>query len=172
MEITNRTSASRGDTNFSRPRNRTILEIPEALYPDSPDGSILDFPESGRASLLGESILEIPNSDFAGAAYLDFKYLALPPARELTAREFCRKMHGLNGLPVETIFEVELDPEYRRRCIALLSRELSLHAQTIRNWGTTTYFRRMPPNYRRFLGLLWERGELIEEIKRFRRFNA
>ncbi len=153
-------------------RERSTPDFPETDYRNPPGGSLPNFLGIGRNTLLGESPLEIPDEDFMGAAYLDFKYLTLPPPPELTAREFCRKMHGLNGLPEMTIFEVELDPEYRRRCIVLLSRILNLHRQTIRNWGAAQYFPRMPQSYRQILGLLWERGELIGEIRRLRRFNA
>ncbi|MEG3437747.1 hypothetical protein V0288_11510 [Pannus brasiliensis CCIBt3594] len=134
-----------------------------------PDGMIPALQETLAPGVGDASPLEMSIPD---PACIDVKHIATIPPRELTAREFCRRMYGLTGLPEATILEVEIDPDYRKRCIGLLSRVLDLHSQTIRNWGATRYFPNMPPHYRRVLGLYWERGELIVENRRLRRFNA
>lgn len=144
-------------------------------YKDSrslPDGMIPVLLETLTSSVGDASPLESPYTSIPDPACIDVKNIVAAPPRELTAREFCRRMYGLTGLPEATILEVEIDPDYRKRCIGLLSRVLNLHSQTIRNWGAPRYFPKMPPHYRRVLGLYWERGELIVENRRLRRFNA
>ncbi len=91
---------------------------------------------------------------------------------ELTPREFCRKMHGLADLPEVEILRAEMQPDYRKRCIGLLSKVLAVKRQSILNWGAGLDFHKMPGTYQRILGMSWERYELLMEVKRLRRFTA
>jgi hypothetical protein len=88
----------------------------------------------------------------------------------LAAREFCRKMFGLFGLPEADILAEEMQPGYRRKCIRLLCRLLGVKRQTVLNWGGGLEFIGMPQSHQRILGLYWERYELLREVKRLRRF--
>lgn len=105
---------------------------------------------------------------------------SLPPIKHpiekeipgMTAREFCRKMNGLSGLPEIEILRVEMNPNYRKRCVGLLSKALGRKRQSVLNWGPGIDFPRMPAIYQRFLGVCWELYELQSEIKRLRRFTA
>ncbi|MBR8831742.1 MAG: hypothetical protein N5P05_002664 [Chroococcopsis gigantea SAG 12.99] len=90
----------------------------------------------------------------------------------LTAREFCRKMYGLSGLPEIEILRAEMNPSYRKRCVGLLSKALGRKRQSVRNWGPGVDFPKMPAIYERFLGVCWELYELQSEVKRLRRFTA
>ncbi|ACK70855.1 hypothetical protein PCC7424_2435 [Gloeothece citriformis PCC 7424] len=104
--------------------------------------------------------------------YPSVKYsLELEPP-QLSAREFCRKMHGLDDLPEEDILRAEMQSNYRKHCIGLLSRALGLKLQSVYNWGEGLDFPKMPQIHERFLGMYYERSLLIAEIKRLRRFIA
>lgn len=93
-----------------------------------------------------------------------------PP--KLTAREFCRRMYGLDDWPEVEILRAEMQPDYRKRCIGLLSRVLGVKRQSILNWGAGLDFPKMPVTYQRILGMCWERYELLMEVRRLRRFTA
>ncbi|PSF35963.1 hypothetical protein C7H19_14540 [Aphanothece hegewaldii CCALA 016] len=106
------------------------------------------------------------------SAFPAIKYpLEIDPPR-LTPREFCRKMYGLSGLPEIEILRTEMEPGYRKRCIGLLSKTLGVKRQSVLNWGAGLEFQKMPLTYQRFLGMCWERYELLSEVKRLRRFTA
>lgn len=106
------------------------------------------------------------------SAFSTIKYpLEIEPPR-LTPREFCRKMYGLSGLPEIEILRTEMEPSYRKRCIGLLSKTLGVKRQSVLNWGAGLEFQKMPLTYQRFLGMCWERYELLSEVKRLRRFTA
>ena len=104
--------------------------------------------------------------------FLAVKYPLEPDPPELTPREFCRKMHGLADLSEVEILRAEMQPNYRKRCIGLLSRILGVKRQSILNWGPGLDFQKMPVTYQRTLGMCWERYELLMEVKRLRRFTA
>jgi hypothetical protein len=104
--------------------------------------------------------------------FLAVKYPLEPDPPELTPREFCRKMHGLADLSEVEILRAEMQPNYRKRCIGLLSRILGVKRQSILNWGPGLDFQKMPVTYQRILGMCWERCELLMEVKRLRRFTA
>ncbi len=110
--------------------------------------------------------------DIIDLSCLDLKYPISFPVLELTPREFCRRVHGLDGLPEVECLQAEIDPAYRKRCIRILSRVLNISSQTIRNWGPGLDFPKMPTNYRRILGLFWKNLEMTGEIKRLRRFTS
>ncbi|MGK7876663.1 MAG: hypothetical protein AB4426_26235 [Xenococcaceae cyanobacterium] len=108
----------------------------------------------------------------SGSTSLSLKYpLKIEPPR-LTPREFCRKMNGLSSLPEVEILRAEMEPSYRKRCIGLLSKALGVKRQSVLNWGAGLDFNKMPATYQRFLGMCWERYELMLEVKRLRRFTA
>ena len=121
---------------------------------------------------INESILKQEGELSCEDALWAVKYPLEIEAPRLTPREFCRKMHGLAGLPEVEILRAEMEPNYRKRCIGLLSRVLGVKRQSILNWGTGLDFQKMPLTYRRFLGMCWERYELLSEVKRLRRFSA
>lgn len=100
------------------------------------------------------------------ATILAVKYpLEIEPT-ELTPREFCRKMHGLADLPEVEILRAEMDIDYRKKCIELLTKVLGVKRQSVHNWGAGLDFEKMPATYRRILGMCWERYELLLEVKR------
>ena len=69
------------------------------------------------------------------ATILAVKYpLEIEPT-ELTPREFCRKMHGLADLPEVEILRAEMDIDYRKKCIELLTKVLGVKRQSVHNWG-------------------------------------
>ena len=108
----------------------------------------------------------------SGAIFPSVKYpLEIEPPK-LTPREFCRKMNGLADLPEVEILRGEMEPGYRKRCIGLLSKALGVRRQSVLNWGSGLEFNKMPATYQRFLGMCWERYELMLEVKRLRRFTA
>ncbi len=91
---------------------------------------------------------------------------------KLTAREFCRLIYNLAKLPEVEILKAEMEPQYRKRCIGILSKTLNVSRQAVLNWGSGLDFPHMPVYHQRFLGLYWERYELFLEIQRLRRFSA
>jgi hypothetical protein len=116
--------------------------------------------------------LKPERNNYSEFACLDIKYPLDFEPPELTPREFCRKMHGLGDLPEVEILRAEMQPDYRKQCIGLLSRVLGVKRQSILNWGAGLDFHKMPVTYRRILGMCWERYELLMEVKRLRRFTA
>ena len=108
----------------------------------------------------------------AEATMLAVKYpLEIEPT-ELTPREFCRKMHGLAELPEVEILRAEIDIDYRKKCIALLTKALGVKRPSVHNWGAGLEFPKMPATYRRILGMCWERYELLLEVKRLKEFKV
>jgi hypothetical protein len=103
---------------------------------------------------------------------LDLKYPIDCHPQEISAREFCRRMHGLAALPEIDILRAELEYGYRRKCISLLSQVLGLSRAAIHNWGLSIDFEKMPNSYRRILGVYCERYELLAEVKRLRRLSS
>lgn len=100
------------------------------------------------------------------------KYYTDKEPLSLTPREFCRRMHGLSSLAEVEILRAEMHPEYRKKCIGLLSQALGVQRQSVFNWGSGLDFKRMPAIHYRSLGMYWELYELRMEIKRLRRFGA
>ena len=88
----------------------------------------------------------------------------------LSAREFCRRVNRLSGLPIEEILEAEMQDQYRSRCIGLLARTLNISRQTVLNWGSRIDFPHMPKRYEKILGLYWAMHELHMEIKKLKRY--
>jgi hypothetical protein len=93
-----------------------------------------------------------------------------PP--KLTPREFCRRMFGLSKLSEVEILCIEMQRGYRKKCIRLLCQTLNVKRQTVLNWGGDLDFNGMPATYRRFLGMCWERYELLLEVRRLRTFTG
>nr|ADN12913.1 hypothetical protein Cyan7822_0898 [Gloeothece verrucosa PCC 7822] len=112
------------------------------------------------------------SSDANQDTYLCTKYALEIKPPSLSPREFCRKMFGLDGLPEVEILRAEMQQGYRKQCIALFVRVLGVKRQTIFNWGKGIDFNDMPPIHQRFLGICYERYELMAEVKRLRRFSA
>jgi hypothetical protein len=107
---------------------------------------------------------------YSELSYLKINYPLEFDPPTLTAREFCRKMHGLTDLPEVEILRVEMHSKYRKRCIDLLHQFLAVQRASILNWGSGVDFNKMPITYQRILGMCWERYELLMEIRRLRRF--
>ena len=100
------------------------------------------------------------------------QYFAQNEPLKLSAREFCRKIFLLSDLPEVEILKAEMAPDYRKRCIGILSKVLDVSRQSVLNWGPGLDFPYMPACHQRFLGLYWERYKLFLEIKRLRRFRT
>ena len=103
--------------------------------------------------------------------FMDRYFVQMEPIK-LTPREFCRKAYRLSELSEVEILKAEIHPQYRLRCINLLSRTLSVSRQSILNWGKGLDFPHMPQHHQKFLGLYWERYELHMEIKKLKRYSA
>ncbi|MDF5730485.1 MAG: hypothetical protein PUP92_21290 [Rhizonema sp. PD38] len=72
----------------------------------------------------------------------------LLPRQGVTPREFCRIWFGLADLPSEEIWESETETGYRAGCVKTLAIVTGLKERTVRKWGTTLEFERMPECYR------------------------
>jgi hypothetical protein len=116
--------------------------------------------------------LKQESDDYSELICLDIKYPLEFDPPPLIPREFCRKMHGLGDLPEVEILRAEMQLDYRKRCIGLLSRVLGVKRQSVFNWGAGLDFQKMPVTYQRILGLCWDRYELLMEVKRLRRFTS
>jgi hypothetical protein len=119
------------------------------------------------------SVLDQEKQNISLPTCLDVKYPLEHEAPELTPRDFCRKMFGIDDMPEVEILRMEIKKSYQKKCIGLLSQVLRVSRQSVLNWNSDELeFSKMPSYHRQTLGLFYEYRKLLTEVKRLRRFTC
>jgi hypothetical protein len=120
-----------------------------------------------------ESVFDQDEQNISLPTCLDFKYPPEHEAPELTPRDFCRKMFGIDEMPEVEILKIEIKKSYQKKCIGLLSEVLRVSRQSVLNWNSDALeFPKMPSYHRQTLGLFYEYRKLLAEVKRLKRFTC